>query len=236
MSRPASRKTGLSPSKPAKHGLAITDARTPKRPRLASSHQAKLLVENVAAQRGPSLPTSRCGQKERNGEDEQALLDELMAGLDASVFDYIPSSPYVSQKNPSQPSPRANTILLDHPMPMQWQTRRSGPAKSPTKCPPIRWKPLSPIKRIAHAPRVQPIAVKLEDSAPIGGESHHVKREDLPHAAASLAIEVDQAVVKEEKPELEDELFEFDFDLTDIAGLDDDALCKQPHEVSRSSR
>lgn len=229
MMRPLPPKAVTTPKRGSEHELPHNDARSAKRPRLAPSQDrlASQKVDLSPRRITPALPPPRLSQdrSSRNAKDEQALLDDLMAGLDASVFDYTPSSPVVSQKTPSQkPATGREMIGLENLGVREKRAKVEKEYLSPTKrqISPLRRKVLSPIKNIAYS-RYMNVEAKETDHKPL------MFRESAP-----MTLDMDdKSNVLEEKPEFDDELFEFDFDLTDIAGLDDEALINPPKSVSR---
>lgn len=215
----------VTPTRAPKHVLPFDDTRSAKRSRLSAPTSSRRDVRDsytASHQSLPPRPPPRIGQRSR--DDEQALLDDLMAGLDASMFDYAPSSPIVSQKTPSQQqSIRQSGIMdLENLGVREKKIRLEKSAISPMKpkLSPLKREVLSPVKNILHTPKAQ--------------------RENTYDAPTTIKHNVTMAPLadlfdsneQERKPDLNDELFEFDFDLTEIAGLDDQALLNPPHAVS----
>lgn len=121
-------------------------------------------------------------------------MDDLMAGLDASLFDNVELSPVKSQK------PKREVC---------------SPVRPTT--PPIQAR--SPLRR----------AVKLE--------SPRVKTEIVKQEPAELcvpelqAVPLDDTAVKSEKPDLEDDIYDFDLDLSAVVDWDDEVLTKPQVQV-----
>ena len=148
-------------------------------------------------------------------KDEKALMDDLMAGLDASMF----SSPVKSQLS----QPKGEGVMS--PMRTGYRVERQrSPVKSikaethrsPLKTTIPTNRPIIPIPKVNATNEVQrtpkafiPIELELEDIKPVSG----------------VKIEI--------KPVLEDDdEFTFDFDLDDLAEMDDDILLK-PHVAAK---
>ena len=155
--------------------------------------------------------------KKEHEKDEKALMDDLMAGLDASMF----SSPVKSQLSQT----RGERVMS--PVRMGGRVERQ---RSPVK--PIKAeRPRSPLK--ATIPANRPII-----PIPTNHMTNEVKR--VPKAFIPIKLEVELEVPKpipevtiDIKPVLEDDdEFTFDFDLDELAGMDDDILLK-PHAAAR---
>jgi hypothetical protein len=208
----------LSPVKPSstpkstKHGLPPIDPRAIKRVRLTPSKNDQ--KENV--NHGTSS-VPRGLHKEAQGKDEQALLDDLMAGLDASIFEYTPSSPAVSQTTASQ---RKSSQKVASPIknPANGMNILGSLGVKERK---IKREVLSPTKCKASSGRLLISPKKAQKGA-------YLKAERKPDVAAlqsappAVTVKLD---VKEESDTFEDGLFEFDLDLdlADFAALDGEA-------------
>ena len=121
-------------------------------------------------------------------------MEDLMAGLDASVFDNVLLSPSQPAKSPQKTS------------------------KSPTKSPSRHRAVLSPTKRLLNqrreaSPR-KPIATTVELLKPLS-----VKEEPASALQIPAEVKVEPSSPKKEI-EIVDEL-EFDFDLGDLFAIDD---------------
>lgn len=157
-------------------------------------------------------------------------MDDLMAGLDASMFDGLDSSPVRSQKwsqsKASQPrdpvaSRKPTETQASSPGATLQHSRREALAERQlianrsveTRQPPSHTRPVPAFKPIKLESLVVPLVSELRDTA-----EQSLKQID--------AI----------KPALEDEdEFAFDFDLGDFAHLEDDVLLK-PHVAAKVRR
>jgi hypothetical protein len=150
-------------------------------------------------------------------KDEKALMDDLMAGLDASMF----SSPVKSQLSHSKGEGAISPVRMGGRVERQ---------RSPVK----QMKPethRSPLK--STIPSIRPIIPMKVNG------TNEVKR--IPKAFVPIKLEVEMEVTKpvpevkvDIKPVLEDDdEFTFDFDLDELAGMDDDILLK-PHVAAKS--
>lgn len=150
------------------------------------------------------------------GQDEQALLDDLMAGLDASIFEYTPSSPAVSQKAMSQTRPSKRVVSPTKRSPVGL-SRLTGWGVEEKK---VKREVLSPTKPrgLSVRPLISP---KLESKPIDNNEDTKSSLHPLRAAPPSVTVKEEQ---KDEKEAFEDELFEFDLDLdlADFAALDSD--------------
>jgi hypothetical protein len=155
--------------------------------------------------------------------DEKALMDDLMAGLDASMFDGLASSPVKSQvisqvqrdsspvgikgrRTERQASPAKTIKVEKHRSPL----RPTGPSNRPTlPIPKVLVTPKPEVKRVPKA--FVPIKLELV--------------EDIKPAVETVKVDI--------KPVLEDEdEYTFDLDLDELAGMDDDLLLK-PHVTAK---
>ena len=225
MSRVSPQKPSLQSSRsPGKHGISGQQTRPSKRARMSGAQDHKENKADNTLKVG-SLGLSDETKVRKQSKDEQALLDELMAGLDASIFDHNPSSPVTSQKlfSPSlarssqksfSPTGRdRNAFGLDH---LGIQERRTRVVLSPTK----------PNIPLGGPPRGRGVTSE-NPSAKL--ESQAENQNPLPVEDHSCAQEASFLTVKDEEKDLfDDELFEFDFDLTDVAGINDDVLFAKP--------
>jgi hypothetical protein len=155
-------------------------------------------------------------RKERE-KDEKALMDDLMAGLDASMF----SSPVKSQLSQSKGEG------LISPVRMGGRVERQR----------------SPVKQMKPETHRSPLKSTIPTNRPIipmkVNGTNEMKR--IPKAFVPIKLEVELEVTKpvpevkvDMKPVLEDDdEFTFDFDLDELAGLDDDILLK-PHVAAKS--
>jgi hypothetical protein len=146
-------------------------------------------------------------------KDEKALMDDLMAGLDASMF----SSPVKSQLSQSK------VERIKSPVGIGSRVERQKSPVKPLKVETFR----SPLK--STIPTNRPIV-----PIPKVNTTNDVKRVPKAFVPIKLKLEVEDIkpvpeVTLDIKPVLEDDdEFTFDFDLDELAGLDDDILLK-PH-------
>lgn len=224
-----------------KHGLPPVDHRQPKKPRLSNSQRS---------QNGAKL------HRTADRKDEKALLDELMAGLDASMFDMPPSSPAASQKVASQgrvqrPSPlrseRNQTIALEGfkgERRSYDQARHAFPAKNKENASHGR-------QQASHRP-VSKMTTERDFQSKWATSPTKAKGEarDLTSPAAKIKLEaipippppvihipVEAEIKKEIKDELEDfddELFAFDFEGVDFDAIDGDVSAMSEAKVGVS--
>jgi hypothetical protein len=171
---------------------------------------------------------SQKDKDKENGRDEKALMDDLMAGLDASMFDGIASSPVKSQ------------VVVARDLPVRRQRQGSPMRPSVTMgVKPIRQDikmERSPLRPTLPLPVNRPI--KTNSNLPKAFNEPIIKTEPKRvKAFAPIKIEFEEKVpqpmiqeVKDEKPVLVDEEdeFTFDFNLDELAHMDDDLLMK-PH-------
>ena len=157
-------------------------------------------------------------------KDEKALMDDLMAGLDASMF----SSPVKSQAQiQSQRSPvritgrverqvsPVKTVKVEKPSPL-----RPSIAKRPKMPVPKHTTP-QVMKRIPKA--FVPIKIEVESATPPNAVVLESKADIKPFEEIKLDV----------RPVLEDDdEFTFDLDLDGLADMDDDLLLK-PHVAAK---
>jgi hypothetical protein len=149
-------------------------------------------------------------------KDEKALMDDLMAGLDASMF----SSPVKSQLSHSKGEGAISPVRMGGRVERQ----------------------RSPVKQMKPETHRSPLKSTIPSNRPIipmkVNGTNEVKR--TPKAFVPIKLEVELEVTKpvpevriDIKPVLEDDdEFTFDFDLDELAGLDDDILLK-PHVAAK---
>jgi hypothetical protein len=171
---------------------------------------------------------SQKDKDKENGRDEKALMEDLMAGLDASMFDGIASSPVRSQ------------VVMARDSPVRRQRQGSPVRPSVTMgVKPIRQDiemDRSPLRPTLPIPVNRPI--KTNPNLPKALNEPIVKTEPKRvKAFAPIKVEIEENLpkpmiqdFKDEKPLLEDEEdeFTFDFNLDELAHMDDDLLMK-PH-------
>jgi hypothetical protein len=185
--------------------------REAKKPRLTSS----LDKENKGALRFGGGSKKGSSHDERHvrlhrqisAGEELALMEDLMAGIDASVFEkYELSSPIKPIRLQSK------RIKQEH---IKVKAERGSP-------PPDRSKPaLVKTDQVSERKPVIPIEIKVESAT-----KHVEVKAKLGTAEGSeLRLEIsEKAAVDLKQDEFEDELFEFDFDLADLSALDNDLL------------
>jgi hypothetical protein len=150
-------------------------------------------------------------------KDEKALMDDLMAGLDASMF----SSPVKSQLSQA----KGKGVMSPVRMGCRMERQRS------------------PVKQVKPETHRSPLKPTIPTNRPIiptkANGTNEVKRTSK--AFVPIKLEVNSESIKpapevkiDIKPVLEDDdEFTFDFDLDELAGLDDDILLK-PHVAAKS--
>ena len=171
------------------------------------------------------------------GRDEKALMDDLMAGLDASMFDGAASSPVKSQSLSqvvrSRDSPIKRERQVSPIRPKISMARQVSPERQKVKIERSPLRPTAPIptNRQAKAISTTPTIPKACNEPPIKAEPKRVK------AFLPIKIELEPEIpisvvheIKDVKPVLQDEEdeFTFDFNLDELAGMDDNMLLK-PH-------
>jgi hypothetical protein len=212
--------------------MSQTESRKRAAPHLAASRDAKRIRPNTG------LGTEK---ENDSGKDEKALMDDLMAGLDASMFDGMGSSPVKSQSlsqgltgRKPQPSPlgsrsdagerpRADRSPLGSTRPIN--VPRAFARPSPKKSLLLKSESVvkvesKPASR-AFRPIPTPVKVELEARAP----SLEIKE-----VTANLVKTASKPILLDEEDE-----FTFDFDLDEFAHMDDDLLLK-PHAAAMVSR
>ncbi|WWC63257.1 uncharacterized protein I303_105857 [Kwoniella dejecticola CBS 10117] len=175
---------------------------------------------------------SSASQKSNNHDGkttsaEQAMMDDLLAGLDASAFDNTQSSPV-------NPKSRPSSQTLTSPIRSQKPKRKHVDIK--LEHVEVKSEPFSPTKRIVLSPKKpklskSPLKAKkafaptLVKHVDIRSER---SREQSPIHIKSEIIDPAEVVCKKEirvEPKLEDEeLYTFDFDLNDLSAFDEDLL------------
>lgn len=176
-------------------------------------------------------------QQDVGGRDEKALMDDLMAGLDASMFDGAASSPVKSQSLSQVVMSRDSPVKRERQVsPMRTKisiARQVSPERQRVK---IERSPLRPTLPVpTNRQTAVPTIHRGFHESPIKAEPKRVKaflpiRMELePEIPVSVVHEI-----KDVKPVLEDEEdeFTFDFNLDELAGMDDDMLLK-PHVEAR---
>jgi hypothetical protein len=150
--------------------------------------------------------------------DEKALMDDLMAGLDASMFEGLANSPVKSQA--------LSQVNMSPARVREGKLERISPVKSRVKV--EHRSPLRP--SITNRPI---IAIPKA----LGPPKNEIKR--VPKAFVPIKLELEenikpiQEIKVDVKPVLEDDdEFTFDFDLDELAGMDDDLLLK-PHVAAK---
>jgi len=194
--------------KSSKHYIPANSPATLKRARLTSSRSSQ--KENVKSESGNGDRSEL--HVSAKGKDEQALLDDLMAGLDASIFDYVPSSPAVSQRTGSQK--RVSHNLLS---PVKSSTPEGSLLEAlGVKEKRIKREVLSPSKRKGPPARASISFKKEPESIAVKSEPQTFNARPAPPAVTI------KKEVKEEADAFDDELFEFDLDLdlADFGALD----------------
>ncbi|WVR07485.1 hypothetical protein IAU60_004527 [Kwoniella sp. DSM 27419] len=188
-----------------------------------------------------SSSTSRSGQTGRTSmpdalstSDEKALMDDLMAGLDASMFAGLDSSPMglrsvqTSQTSPTQSQKYSQRVKVE----------TLSPTRSRHPLSPRKLKAASPRKRVqtASASLFAPTLIKRENRQEPGSvpKSRHTPLPQLKieDTLQVVKAEVECDVGKQEiavLPDLADEdLFGLDFDLGDFSAFEDDLLTPPP--------
>lgn len=195
------------------------------------------------------------------GKDEQRMMDDLMAGLDASMFDGLDSSPAatasqkksrLSQRSPLKARSHVKSELLS---PMRSSGRPIAPLPLSLKVENVQKAESNNVKRLT--PALKPVKteppsnkaeylkpkIPMHNSPIINTKVQERSTADIKPAKAELpglddipdikpAIQINdkqdiQVRVEDTKPDLDDEdEFSFDFDLGDLADMDDDLLLK----------
>ena len=161
-----------------------------------------LLPHDGSAKGKSTLRSGRSPPRDLLLKDEQALMDDLMSGLDASVFDnFEVSSPAKAMSQRSQKSSTANlTKRKSHPSPHSSQfspSKRQAVAKNSSR---------SPLQEL----KSHPVVVSRFSKWLINEQRHEqdVKVEEI----------------KEEIKPFDDQEFNLDFDLGDFFSLDEDLV------------
>jgi hypothetical protein len=240
------------------------DSQPSKKPRLSTSQDK----ENYGIHHGqsPFKLTKGSGTSRRNvlykapsGTDEKALMENLMAGIDASVFENYEVSSPVKPSQVRTPATRKDVRQISSRLEQQGIPKRHVLAKS---------RPIGTLLVKMEGSRndanvVRKTAVtqelpdgtedtkpKLEEDLPTEVKRDHalmkgVKREcgsmklsKLENGLAppraegtSPAQKTDNDNMEDKFGALDDELFEFNFDLADFAAFDDDLVTKAEPEV-----
>lgn len=153
-------------------------------------------------------------------KDEKALMDDLMAGLDASMFDGLASSPVKSQALSQAPIEMSPVKALRNRAERQ----------------------MSPVKVKLEKPRTELKSTVATNRSilPIPQTNVQLEVKRVPKAFVPIKLELDEDLKSVPEPKLgvkplledEDE-FTFDLDLDELAGMDDDLLLK-PHVAAKS--
>ncbi|WRT68360.1 uncharacterized protein IL334_005336 [Kwoniella shivajii] len=181
--------------------------------------------ENISSSKRARLspPKNASGSKHVSVKEEKAMMDDLMAGLDASMFEGIGSSPLRPKSNrTSQASPsRHQKRRLPH---VEVKLEPLSPVKkvnrSPTKRR-ISWSPIKPKSAftttfIKEEPKSSP-REKIEREAQVKVENALKRKIELE----------DKDTHSKEEPSLQlsdEDLYEFDFDLNDLSAFEEDLL------------
>ncbi|OXG49236.1 DNA replication ATP-dependent helicase Dna2 [Cryptococcus neoformans] len=195
--------------------------------------------------------------------DEQSMMDDLLAGLDASVFEWgrTPSQGSQSRSTrPSQHSPlkgkkrRPQNISLEEQMPPAKKAKPLSPKKvvafGNPDLKPFRIIPKSPTKPITGKERnissafrsttvkqgtidsptnveqIIPLVQVKRESSPLEAKSDEIVEMDI-----KPVLEPTEALdgVKKESPDIDDDdMFEFDFNVDDLAVTDEDLSATVP--------
>jgi hypothetical protein len=166
----------------------------------------------------------------KKDDKEKALMDDLMAGLDASMFDGTGSSPVKSQV--------MGKTRQGMPSPLKTQFRERVPIQ------------LSPLRatRPVNVPRPVARLSPKKAQAPKTETMVRVESKPAPRTFRPIKVELEIRIpdVKESKNDLvktaskpvlldeEEDEFTFDFDLDELAHMDDDLLLK-PHAAAKVS-
>ena len=172
-------------------------------------------------------------------KDEKSMMDDLMSGLDASMFDGIESSPVRSQKL-SQRSPKRSQARLQveydvkpdlsrAAAPLQ-SRQANGSSRASIAASRATVKPkISAFRPVQREPvrDIKPDVRKLAPAVRHSPAESSIERSEKLDMKAEVKMEVASRVVRD-PPSLpaDDEEFAFDLDLGDLAHLDDDLLLK----------
>ncbi|KAK8854820.1 hypothetical protein IAR55_003559 [Kwoniella newhampshirensis] len=210
-----------------------------ERPRLASPQKAatasnRPLVssKNSAGLGSNVLRHSQQSYEEASGNDEKALMEDLMAGLDATMFEGLESSPVhprsvkSSQISPSKQKGRRNLAPIEI---------KISPGKRKRPLSPTKWLPQK--RKIVNS-AFAPSSVKAEVKS--GPAILPVKPIKIDRERALVEEELKALTcagnkeLREQKvvPELlQDELYDFDFDFGDLSAFDEDLLAPSPPQL-----
>ncbi|OCF42705.1 DNA replication ATP-dependent helicase Dna2 [Kwoniella heveanensis CBS 569] len=160
-------------------------------------------------------------------KDEKALMDDLLAGLDADMFDGLGSSPIrpkstqASQKSPSKSQKRRYVeVMVERPL---------SPVKiHPTSTTKRKFVSAEQIKKV-EPPRsaFAPTIVKMIPHPKAESQQGGTKIQLRPYRSSSVDlksnIKPELEKLSKSEPELADEdLFGLDFDLSDLSAFDED--------------
>jgi hypothetical protein len=203
------------------------EVRPVKKPRLSAHSQDKENKRNGADKqltgvnsRGAHLHTAP------TGTDVLAFMDNLLAGIDASVFEnYEVSSPVKPPALSPVRSQKSRLVLSPKKL---WKYNRGHKGKNDVP------------------KRASAVSVKLEKEEKANGQQAAsvapLKSEDLKTGIVKLeALPEEQVTVQgstmytgtmdEKRDEFDDELFEFDLDFADLSAFDNDLLPKEEMPV-----
>nr|XP_031860000.1 uncharacterized protein CI109_004607 [Kwoniella shandongensis]KAA5527072.1 hypothetical protein CI109_004607 [Kwoniella shandongensis] len=187
-----------------------------------SAHTSKI------ASIGLSKPSSQQVHKEAEGDDEKALMDDLMAGLDATMFEGLGSSPARPKSSQISPIHTKTTKSLE-PLEVRISPVKRKRPLSPRKLSPQKRKTISlqsaftpSSMKVKREPILSPVrTVKIEKKHTF---MENDEKADVP---VGCKEEVEQV-----KPDLaDDDLFDFDFDLGDLSAFEEDLLTPQMPSV-----
>lgn len=167
--------------------------RPAKRPRLNSSYPD----ENLVPFYDPLTPLyAGASHRKPSNKDEKSLMDDLLAGLDASVFESFDASPVKS--------------ILSERMP------RSPLKVKRENAPPIR-------DRTSNITREHGVSCK--DIEPDVNRQSQQPALDVEHEAVSIArSRIPTTEIKLDLED--EDIYDFEFDLSNISALSDDILLK----------
>ncbi|KAK4689519.1 DNA replication ATP-dependent helicase/nuclease Dna2, partial [Tremellales sp. Uapishka_1] len=229
-----SSRTPSKPTRPRSPSCVKAESR-PKKHR-ASLSQDK---ENAFASSSYLGPLKKSSSKdtamhrEPMGLDEKAMMDELMAGLDASMFDGFDLTPAKSgHSSHSSVSPvkvknekRTMDCLFSTPRQAEKKPRRESwsTKSSPNGNTADTKRRLPALRPVNSQPKVS-LHIKVEVDEPI-------QRELAPYVVKSEILEApipNHAEAKPSPDDFDDEVYDFGFDLTDVSLFSDDLLLPQP--------
>jgi hypothetical protein len=234
-------------SRPGPMGHTTTSRPTPNQtppPVISKRRRFSVSLEDQTAGNSPSkssynsAKSRRMSQKEGLRKDEKALMDDLMAGLDASIFDMPFSSPVHPISVPvTAPRVVSQSLLsgLDASM-------FDLPVSSPDNSAPHRASQGSPTvlksrKRVIMSPKKrldsQIVKTRIEppkDGASIRSLEYHAEAK---HSSPPHPVIFDEAQTEPEEigAEFDDEMYHFDVDLSELAAMDDEDLLMQVPKV-----